>query len=251
MPQSPVTLTPLPNDWETAMAIVAHPDDLEYGAASAVAHWTKSGKRIVYCLVTYGEAGIDGIPPERAREIREKEQRASAAEVGVSTIDFLGFPDGILEYGLPLRRAIAREIRIHRPQVLLTNNIREKWDAAQFGMDGAPLNHADHIVTGQAILDAARDAGNRWVFPELLEEGLEPWPDARQIWSANSPQSTHGVDVGDSLDRGIASLEAHEEYVKGLGQADFSAEEFLESIARRTGTQLGCPMAVSFEVLQF
>ncbi|MEV6907082.1 PIG-L deacetylase family protein [Amycolatopsis sp. NPDC051071] len=251
MPEPTPQLKVLPEDWETAIAIVAHPDDLEYGAASAVAHWTAQGKKIVYCLVTNGEAGIDGIAPEKARVIREDEQRASAEKVGVEVVDFLGFPDGILEYGLPLRRAIAREIRVHRPQVVLTNNIRDSWDAAQFGMDGSPVNHADHIVTGRAILDGARDAGNRWVFPELLEEGLEPWGDARRIWSANSPQPTHGVDVTDSLDRGVASLRAHAAYIEGLGDPNFDAAEFLETIGRNAGSKLGCEFAVSFEVLQF
>ncbi len=235
------TLEPLAEDWSTALAVVAHPDDLEYGAAAAIARWTGQGKVISYCLLTSGEAGIDSIPPERTRVIREAEQHASAAVVGVRTVDFLGFPDGVLEYGLPLRRAVAREIRLRRPEIVITNNFRDTWE-------GGELNQADHIATGRVILDAVRDAGNRWVFPELLDEGLEPWSGVRQVWAAYSPSAGHGVDVSEHLDAGIASLRAHEAYLAGLGEPDFDPAEFLESLARTAGQGLGSRFAVAFEV---
>lgn len=174
-------LEPVTEDWQRALAVVAHPDDLEFGAAAAIARWTGQGKRIAYCLVTSGEAGIDGIPPERARQIREQEQRDSAALVGVDTVEFLGLPDGVLEYGVPLRRAIAEVVRRHRPEIVITTNFRETWDGAY------ALNQADHIATGRAVLDAVRDAGNRWVFPEQLTDGIERWAGVRQVWAAASP----------------------------------------------------------------
>src|SRR5438874_7103074 len=89
--------------WSSALAIVAHPDDLEYGTAAAVARWTGQGKRVVYCLATSGEAGIDGVAPEQCGPLREQEERDGAALVGVDTVEFMGHPDGVLEYGLPLR----------------------------------------------------------------------------------------------------------------------------------------------------
>ena len=101
-------LEPLSATWSTALAIVAHPDDLEYGTAAAVARWTSEGRRVVYCLATRGEAGIDGMAPEEAGPTREKEQRCAASVVGVTEVDFLDHPDGMLEYGLPLRRDFAR-----------------------------------------------------------------------------------------------------------------------------------------------
>jgi LmbE family N-acetylglucosaminyl deacetylase len=245
------TLAPLNEDWQTGMAIVAHPDDLEYGAASAIARWTEQGKKLFYCLVTSGEAGIDGMPPDEAKPVREAEQHASAAIVGVDSVEFLGFPDGVLEYGLPLRRAIARAIRVRRPDIVITNNLHDTWDAEELGREHAPLNHADHIATGRAILDGVRDAANRWVFTDLLDEGLQPWGGVRQVWVAHSPLATHGVDVTQSFPRGVASLQAHEAYIKGLGRADFDPEEFLESLARRAGTHFGCKFATSFEVVRF
>ncbi|MEE1839042.1 MULTISPECIES: PIG-L deacetylase family protein [unclassified Streptomyces] len=244
-------LAPLNENWQTALAIVAHPDDLEYGAASAVARWTAQGKDVSYCLVTSGEAGIDGVPPGEARPVREAEQRASAGIVGVGVVDFLGFPDGVLEYGLPLRLALARQIRARRPDIVITNNFRDFWDAEELGTEHAPLNHTDHIATGRAILDAVRDAANRWVFTDLLDEGLEPWGGVRQVWAAHSPLAGHAVDITGSFDRGVASLEAHGAYIKGLGRADFVPAEFLESLGRRVGTHFGCRLATSFEVLRF
>jgi LmbE family N-acetylglucosaminyl deacetylase len=232
----------LDESWSSALAIVAHPDDLEYGTASAVARWTAQGKRVTYCLVTSGEAGIDAMSPEVAGPLREQEERDSAAIVGVDVVDFLGHADGVIEYGLPLRRDIARAVRRHRPDVIVTINFGS-WGP------GRP-NQADHIAVGQAVVDGARDASNRWVFRDLLDEGLEPWK-ARMVLVAGGQASTHGVDVTDTLALGVASLEAHAAYLEGLGaNAMADPGEFLESIGRATGTRLGVRAAVAFEVIE-
>ena len=117
-------LEPLGEEWQRGLAIVAHPDDLEFGAAAAIARWTGQGKQIVYCLVTSGEAGIDTMAPAQARLVREAEQCAAAAVVGVTVVEFLGQPDGIVEYGVPLRRALARVIRRHQPERSCTCSLR-------------------------------------------------------------------------------------------------------------------------------
>src|SRR5580700_10225646 len=104
-------MQPVPEDWERAVAVVAHPDDLEYGASSAIARWTAQGKEVSYVLVTSGEAGIDGLEPDTCRTLREAEQRTSAAVVGVNHVEFLGHLDGAIEYGLALRRDIAGALR--------------------------------------------------------------------------------------------------------------------------------------------
>lgn len=229
--------------WTSALAIVAHPDDLEYGSAAAIARWTSQGKRVTYTLATSGEAGIDGVSPDECGPLREQEERDSAAIVGVDVVEFLGYPDGVIEYGLPLRRDISRAVRRHRPDIVITGNYHESWGP------GTPPNQADHIALGRAALDGVRDAGNRWVFRELLDEGLEPWS-ARQLLVAGSPQTTHGVDVTDHFDAGIASLQAHAAYLAGLGDHAMSdPSEFLESFARQTGSRLGVTFAVGFEVI--
>ena len=244
-PAVPNPLQPIDESWQRGLAIVAHPDDLEFGAAAAIARWTAQGKQIVYALLTSGEAGIDGMDPAEAGPTREAEQRESAAIVGVSQVDFLGLPDGVLEYGVPLRRELSRVIREHRPEVVITNNFHDSWDE-----DGNALNMSDHIVTGRAVLDAVRDAANRWVFREQIDGGLEKWGGVREVWAAGSPLSKHGVDTTDTFDAGVRSLEAHAAYLRGLGSGDFDVQEFLEGFARQTGSRLGVKYAASFEVFR-
>jgi LmbE family N-acetylglucosaminyl deacetylase len=241
MADRPEPLTPLDESWERALCVVAHPDDLEFGAAAAVARWTGQGKTVVYSMVTSGEAGIDAMPPDECRRVREEEQRQSAAVVGVDVVEFLGQPDGVLEYGVPLREVIAGSVRRHRPEIVITGNFRDTWG-------GTNLNQADHIATGRAVLDAVRDAGNRWVFADQVADGVEPWGGVRAVWAFGSPQSGHGVDTTDTFEAGVASLEAHRAYIDGLGWEAFDPREFLEGNARATGQRLGVAFAAAFEV---
>ena len=234
-------LEPLPEDWERALCVVAHPDDMEFGAAAAVARWTAQGKQVTYCMVTSGEAGIDGMAPDECRVVREAEQVESARIVGVPEVVFLHEPDGILEYGVPLRRTIAQVVRQHRPEIVVTGNFRDTWG-------GVNLNQADHIATGRAVVDAVRDAGNRWVFSEQLVDGLEPWGGVRAVWAFGSPQATHGVDTTDTFDLGVQSLEAHRAYIDGLGWENWDAREFLEGFGRPVGQRMGAAFAAPFEV---
>jgi LmbE family N-acetylglucosaminyl deacetylase len=240
--EQPPLFEPLDEDWQRALVVVAHPDDMEYGGGAAIARFTAQGKHVVYTLLTSGQAGIDGLPPEECAPLREAEQRAACAAVGVTEVEFLGFPDGTLEYGLPLRHAIAAAIRRHRPDIVMTTNFRETYG-------GVALNQADHIAGGRATLDAARDAGNRWVFRDLLAAGLEPWTGVRQVWALGSPDGRHAVDVTDTFEAGLASLHEHRAYLAGLGPDAPDPAEMLEGMARQAGTQLGVPMAVSMEVL--
>jgi len=231
----------LPEDWDRALAVVAHPDDLEYGASSAIARWTAGGKAVDYVLATRGEAGIDALDPERCSVIRSAEQRASARAVGVERVSFLDYPDGLLTYSLELRRDLARAIRQHRPDVLLSINYHHTFGPGS-------LNHADHRVMGEALLDAARDAANRWVFPELFDEGLEPWHGVRFAAFNGSPVADHFVDVTGYLDRGIASLAEHRVYLENLS-GDFDLTQYLRSNAERAGKEAGVLHAVTFEVV--
>jgi LmbE family N-acetylglucosaminyl deacetylase len=237
----PTPLQHVDESWDRALVVVAHPDDVEFGAAAAVARWTGQGRTVVYCMVTSGEAGIDSLPPEQSRQIRVAEQIESGRIVGVDEVEFLGLPDGVLEYGVPLRRAITEVVRRHRPEIILTNNFRETWG-------GSMPNQPDHMAVGRAALNAAGDAGNRWVFPEQLVGGLEPWGGVRQVWAAGSPDSRHAVDTTATFDRGVESLLAHRAYIDGLGWKDFDPAEMLEGASRPTGSRLGVTHATAFEV---
>lgn len=228
--------------WDWALAVVAHPDDMEFGFAAAVARWTARGKHLTYCMVTSGEAGIDGMEPAQAGPVREEEQREACRIVGVDDVVFLREPDGILEHSLHLRARIAEQIRIHRPQIVITNNFRESWA-------GGGLNQADHIATGRSALDAVRDAGNRWVFTDQISDGgLQPWDGVRQVWLPGSPNESHGVDVSATIDDGDASLRAHRAYLEGLG-GDFDFPAMIQQNARAAGARMGVQYAAGLEVL--
>jgi LmbE family N-acetylglucosaminyl deacetylase len=236
----PDDLAPFPEDWERALCVVAHPDDLEYGGAAAVARWSRDGRHVAYLLVTRGEAGIDTMPPAEAARVREAEQRDSAAVVGVREVEFLDHPDGMLVYGLDLRREIAAAIRRARPELVVAVNHRETYG-------GRWLNMADHRVAGQATIDAVRDAGNRWVFTDLADAGLEPWTGVRHLAVLASPEPTHAVDVTDTFDIGVESLRRHTAYLAGLGSPD--PEAFLRGVAESTAERFGGRLAVAFELL--
>jgi len=237
-------LAPMRDDWERCLAIVAHPDDMEYGASAAVAAWTDAGKSVAYVLATYGEAGIDGMHPDKAVAVRADEQRAACDAVGVESLEFLNHADGVIEYGLDLRRDFAAAIRSHRPDLVVTLNHRERFP-------GGGVNMADHRVVGEAVIDAVRDAGNRWVFTELVDRGLEPWGGVRWVALSGSPSPTHAVDITGTLERGIASLGAHRVYLEGLGDGVLSdPASFLRRFAEQTASQFNGRLATSFELLE-
>ncbi|BDM72480.1 GlcNAc-PI de-N-acetylase [Streptomyces nigrescens] len=240
-------LSPMPKEWQRALAVAAHPDDLEYGAAAAIAEWTAAGREVSYLLVTRGEAGIDGLAPEECARVRETEQRAGAALVGVHTVEFLDHHrDGTVEGGTALRRDLSAAIRRHRPELLITLNHHDTWA-------GGHWNTPDHRVVGRAVLDAAGDAGNRWIFPELADAlGLAPWNGVRWVAVAGSPYPTHAAEVGPGIDRAVASLAAHGTYINGLrghGQdAQSYARAFIEQTLRTGGERHRGRPATLFEL---
>jgi LmbE family N-acetylglucosaminyl deacetylase len=231
-------LEPFPEDWQRGLAVVAHPDDMEYGAAAAVARWTGQGKWVGYVLVTDGEAGIATMPPDQAGPIRRDEQRASCRVVGVDHVDFLGRPDGGLVEGLELRADLAGAIRRHRPEVVLSINFRDTWD-------GSGWNHADHRAVGRALLDAVRDAANPWSFADAGDA----WDGVRFVALGGSPVPTHGVDVTATFAAGVRSLECHRAYLEALGGEMASPAPFLRAHAEQAGARFGCDLATTFEIV--
>jgi len=241
---TPPALEPHDRTPQRVLAVVAHPDDLEYGAAALVARWTRAGADVVYLLATRGEAGIDGVAPAEAARLRTGEQVASAAVVGVSTVEFLDHRDGTIELGLPLRQDIASAIRRHRPDTLLLFNHRETWGPGR-------LNSPDHRHVGQAALEAIGDAGNRWIFPDA-GGGLPPHAGVQEALVCGSPLATHAADVTDTVDLAVASLSEHRAYLQGLGDHPMADPEVLRDWLELAGRQArGRGAAVTFELFTF
>ena len=192
-------------DVRRVLAVMAHPDDVDFGAAGTVAVWTGRGVEVVYLIVTDGDAGgfDDGLSREEMARLRRDEQRAAAACVGVGDVRFLGYPDGRVEATLDLRRDIARVIRQVRPDVVLTSSAERNYGHIH-------PSHPDHRAVGAAALDAVYpDARNPYAFPELLaEEGLEAWT-VREVWTSGGPLVNHYVDVTEEVPRKVAALRAH------------------------------------------
>ena len=177
-------------------------------------------------MVTSGEAGIDGMAPDECRTVREAEQVESARIVGVDTVDFLRLPDGVLEYGVPLRRLLAAEVRRHRPDIVITGNFRDTWG-------GRNLNQADHIAVGRAVARRGPRRRQPLGLPRAARAASSSRGAAYARCGRSAPPSpTHGVDTTDTFDAGVESLEAHAAYIEGLGWENWDPREFLEGMAR-------------------
>jgi LmbE family N-acetylglucosaminyl deacetylase len=202
------------------------------------------GASVAYFLLTRGEAGIDTMHPDEAARVREEEERESARRVGVEAVDFGDHRDGAIEYGVALRRDIARAIRRHRPELV----VAQTW-GERFG--GGMVNQADHRAVGLATLDAVADAGNRWLHPELADEGLEPWGGVKVLAVAGTATPTHFVDVsGEHFEASVHSLEAHAAYNAAL-PADFpQPRELLGMILGGGGQAAGVEHAALFDVIR-
>ena len=227
----------LPDDFTRVLCVVAHPDDMEYGASAAVHHWTSRGVEVAYLLLTSGEAGMQS-PPEVVGPLRAREQQDACAAVGVDQLTILDHPDGMLMPTLDLRRDIARAIRQFKPDVVVTGS----WDVeAPWG-----LNQADHRAAGLATLDACRDADNTWVFPELAnDEGLPKWGPT-WLLVTGSDRPTHGVRVDEAdVTAAVASLTAHKAYLADLPHHPKPAE-FIPEMLTQGGQAVGAVFWVLF-----
>ncbi len=223
------------------LVIVAHPDDVEYGMAGTVARWVEEGKTVSYVLVTRGEAGNEdpALSAEQAGALREQEQRAAAAAVGVTDVRFLGWPDDAVYYGPELRRGLAREIRRASPEIVATDQGTLFWG-------GRVVNHADHRATALATIDAVLDASLRHAFPELLAEGFVPWRGVKRLYLCGDPDSDIAVDVSATLDKAIAALQAHASYV-----GSFDCAAYLRDQTAQNGALWGLAHAELFRVIRY
>ena len=199
-----ITLTAEGEVPERALVVSAHPDDVDFGAAGTVARLTAAGCEVTYAIVTDGDAGEvpDEVGRAGAAALRQAEQRAAAAEVGVEDVRFLGFADGRLEVGLELRAALSRVIRQARPDVVLCQSPERRYDRVF-------ASHPDHLAAGEATLQAVYpDARNPYAHPQLADEGLAAWT-VREVWVFSHPKADRFVDITDTADAKVAALRAH------------------------------------------
>lgn len=229
------------NEIERVMVVFAHPDDAEFGSAGTSAKLAKDGKEVVYVVTTDGSKGSSDpdMTPQRLIGTRKEEQRNAAKVVGVKDVCFLDFPDGMLEPSLDLRRAIAAEIRRHKPDVVICPVPTRDLSSMVFAQ------HPDHLATGEATLAAVYPcARDRMTFPELLSEGLEPHA-VKEVWITGTPAPDFFVDISETIETKITALRAHESQV---GHRDVG--EFVPERARQLGEQQDMGYAEAFRRLR-
>lgn len=236
---------PMPDSEVSRILVVtAHPDDVDFGAAGTVAQWTRSGIEVAYGIVTNGDAG--GFDTAIARDeipaIRQAEQRAAGAAVGVSDITFLGYRDGELAVTHDLRRDISRLIRQVRPQRMLIQSPDRNWNRI-------PASHPDHLAAGEAAICAVYpDARNPFAHPSLLlDEGLEAWS-VPEVWLMGSPNPDHYVDITDTFPAKMAAIHAHASQLPAPEEIEGRVRQWLEMAAEQGGLPSG-RLAEAFQVV--
>jgi LmbE family N-acetylglucosaminyl deacetylase len=190
---------------ESAMAIVAHPDDIEFSCVGTLARWAKAGTRVSYLLCTSGDVGIatPGMTREKAAEIREEEARLAANIAGATEIIFLREPDGLLQATLELRKKIVREIRRFKPEVVITGDPTVVFASEYY------INHPDHRAAATAALDAVFPAaGQPNLFQELESEGLQAHK-VRKVFIYGQQQSELYLSIDKTMEIKLSALRAH------------------------------------------
>ena len=223
-----------------ALVVMAHPDDFEFGAAGTVASWVDSGASVTLCIATDGSTGTQdrSLMGPGLAEVRRSETEAAAKIIGVE-LEWLGYRDGYVEYTLDLRRDIAQVFRRLQPHRFMV-------------MDPEPLigdfiNHPDHRAVGQAYLDVSLTAGTTpGHFPELLDEGLEPWRGLREVWIAGPGLRSHVVDISETIDRKIDALLCHRSQV---GDDAEQISSWMRHATAEAGEGAGYAHAESFDVI--
>jgi LmbE family N-acetylglucosaminyl deacetylase len=230
--------------FERAMVVFAHPDDAEFGTAGTTATWIRSGTEVVYVCVTDGSAGSNepGATREELRTTRREELLAACGVLGVKDCFFLGWVDGEVEPTLELRKAITREVRRFRPDVLVSPDPTRYWDDER-----TYINHPDHRAVGVACMAVVNpDAPTRPQFPELLAEGLEPF-EIPNVWIPTyEGDSDTFVDITETIDVKIEALRCHESQIR-----DIPIDEWVRKRARERGAARGMEYAESFRTFDF
>ena len=228
-----------PNGQGRVLVVMAHPDDAEFGAGATVGKWAREGRQITYLILTDGNRGSNdpAMTSERLAQIRHSEQRAAAQKLGVKDVFFLGYDDGSLMPTLDLRKQITRWIRRTRPDIVVAPDPTRRWTGQRY------INHPDHRAAGEATLDAIIPGSDtRLVFPELLEEGLDPH-EVKEIYLTGSNDPDVFVDISETIDLKIAALREHKSQVGDWGEL----EDTIKQRAAEMGKAGELPFAEGFK----
>ena len=211
---------------ESVMAIMAHPDDIEFSCAGTVARWRQDGTRAAYVLVTSGDVGIakPGMTKAKAAEIREAETLAAAKVVGVEDVTFLRVPDGMVEATMDLRKQLVRQIRRFKPEVIITN------DPTMIFPPRGGINHPDHRAVGLATVDAVFPAsGQPNLFEELAEEGLTAHK-VRKVYLSARGQGETFINISETIDLKIKALQKHVSQLGEIAELEDNIRQWTSSI---------------------
>jgi LmbE family N-acetylglucosaminyl deacetylase len=235
----------LPRSYERVLVIAAHPDDAEFAFGATIARLVEEGSRVTYVVVTDGAQGSeDPVEPSAAlTELRCAEQREAAGVLGVTEVAFLGFPDGFVADSGELRLALAREIRRHRPDLVLTHQPQR---SLRFPIGAS---HPDHLAVGQAALAAVFPfARNPRSFPELLREGLAPHR-VDEVWLPGYEHTDLLVGVDRTADRKLSAILMHRSQFRDAADP-MAAIAWVRERMHQYGRELGCEFAEGFKRIQ-
>ena len=234
------------NGFSRGMVVVAHADDAEYGCSGTVARLCDEGWEMVYVMCTDGSKGTSDreISGKELSQIRRGEQQNAGKVLGLKEVVFLDYEDSLLQPTLELRRDIAREIRRHKPDVVITMHPLRSLDGAGWG-----IGHPDHTAAGEATLSAVFPAArDHLTFPELLEAGLEPHKVA-EVWIMGHPEPDHWMDVTDHMDTSIKALMRHESQMNSRTEAEIT--ERMREWRRQRAVGKGMQYAEAFRRFSF
>lgn len=210
-----------PDAFTRVLVVMAHPDDAEFGVGGTVARWAREGRHVTYVILTDGNRGSSdpAMTAERLAQVRHAEQRAAALKLGVKDVFFLGYDDGSLQPTLDLRRQITRWIRRVKPDVVVAPDPTRRWTGQRY------INHPDHRAAGEATLDAIIPGSDtRLVFPELLEEGLEPHQ-VKEVYLSGSNEADVFVDITGAIDAKVEALREHKSQIGDWEELDRTIRE--------------------------
>ena len=225
-----------------ALVVTAHPDDMEFGSGGTLAMWADAGADVTLCIATDGSTGTQDrtLMGAGLNQVRVEESQRAADILGIKELVWLGYQDGYVEYTLDLRKDIARVFRRYRPHRFMVMDPTPT-------IEGWFINHPDHRAVGQASLDVSMTAGTTpGHFPELLDEGLDPWRGLRELWIAGPAAGPRLVDITATIDRKIQALECHESQV---GDDADQIAGFVREWSAKAGAGAGYDHAESFQVL--